>query len=363
MTRSEQFLRLGSLALSIHCVATAALWGPRALNELGREADVVVVARLQAAERGPEAIRVQLEALRVLKGPASSRALVAEFFHSPQSPGIGPPLGIPGVGSVGLWFLKEEGGAYRVLPQATAAYSGLDAYLPLMAADAEVEPSGTLDRQLLMYLTRSYEEFSSVRGDTTDWVLLRTLLHTDRQDALPMIRDLIVSPKAGLRIIGLTAGLRLGSDDALATLMKEYGALQTEPKFFLVRMELATTLTAESPTSFRLLEQMAAAHSDLPNLDDEVAAALARAGGKSVLPIMANLLDSKNEQAKLRAASYFARFAMFADEDGNLRPGHAGPFMSQSVQANAPRNDSGISADQYAQYWKSWWTQHRTLLE
>ena len=99
-------------------------------------------------------------------------------------------------------------------------------------------------------------------------------------------------------------------------------------------------------------------------VDVAAAAALAKIRTKEVLPAMAELLDSKDPQAQLRAASFFGLFTLFADKHGNMpEGGPRGPFCTPQTRAYMPRRDSTLTPAEYAEFWKGWWSDNQGALD
>jgi hypothetical protein len=105
----------------------------------------------------------------------------------------------------------------------------------------------------------------------------------------------------------------------------------------------------------RPLERIAALRLDAAGLDAAVGKALQKIGSKDVLPAMALLLDSRDPEAQLRAAAFFAYFAKFG---GNP----AGAFDSPAVDRQMPGKNSTETPAEYAQFWKAWWTGNKESL-
>jgi hypothetical protein len=109
------------------------------------------------------------------------------------------------------------------------------------------------------------------------------------------------------------------------------------------------------------MQQILQRHDQMPTLDDAIAAVLQRIGGKEVVPAFAETLDSKNDEARLRAVSFLSKVARFADKSGNLQP-YTGPLDSPRNHQNEPRSGSPLTTDQYASYWKIWWAENKGKL-
>jgi hypothetical protein len=78
---------------------------------------------------------------------------------------------------------------------------------------------------------------------------------------------------------------------------------------------------------------------------------------------MLMLLDSKDPDTQLRAARFLGYFTLFADENGSLPgTGVKGPLATADTQQFTPTKGSAITAAQYAQFWKVWWSQNYAKL-
>ena len=359
----HKLLVFSSLSLFAHNVVLGAIWVAEPIGKTLADADIAVIARIENITRGTKTAIIQLRTIQVLKGSPISEVLFAEFL--PNNAGISQPR-IPGLflrggpGDAGVWFLKEGKSAYQVLPMASASYLDEDAFLPLNAVDAATAPRGSVAQHLLNLQARWYESTASV-GTMEDAKLLVSLGYAGA-DAVPVINGLIASARPVSHLIGLAAALRMGSVDALATVAQEFPTLRTNEKFRYVNQALQSYYMPETNSSFAALELILEAHSEMPNPDDAIASAMKRVGTKAALPVLSQILDSKDPQARLRAASIFADFAQFADADGVVRYGSPGPLASVTVYMNTPRKGSTASTEQYAQFWKQWWADHKSQL-
>jgi hypothetical protein len=323
--------------------------------------DVVVLARAQAVSHGLLQDSIQLQVVHAIKGDAAN-VLQADFVPHADIGASGDWPAIGRGGELGVWFLKAHGNRYDVVPLASGTYTSHDGFLPLTEGSLSLPVSGTVSRQILAYVVTSYAGQQSP-GVPEDSFLMTSLATADRTEALEASQSLIDSGIPGARVMGLAAQIQLGSDNALRSVATELTSLQGSAKFRHIRESIALFYTPAGPASLQELDQLIAPHAAMPNLDDALTSALQRLGGKSVLPLMANLLDSKDDTARLRAASYFALFARYADKNGSVHQGFPGPLSSESAKRNTPRGDSGVTTEQYAQFWKSWWNANRLLID
>jgi hypothetical protein len=128
-----------------------------------------------------------------------------------------------------------------------------------------------------------------------------------------------------------------GSDSAIATLARELPTLPAHPKFDRITEALYTYYQPHGDSSMGVLQQLVSLHSDAAGIDAATGSALQKIGSKAVLPAMAELLDSRDPQAQLRAAWFLGYFTLFAAAAGNI--GHEiGPWgLGRDPTSHAPR--------------------------
>jgi len=83
-----------------------------------------------------------------------------------------------------------------------------------------------------------------------------------------------------------------------------------------------------------------------------------------MLPILVELLDSRDSQAQLGAASLLGQFASMANSNGEIIQGVGSthPFRSDETLRYLPRKDSTITVAEYVSFWKGWWAQNQAKL-
>ena len=340
--------------------------GPVAVETLARRSDLVVEASVAAippkAEGAPPT--VQLAVRRWLKGQPASGTLEVSAPRTVRSDYVlSPDL----VGLSGIWFVAKSDSApgYEFLPRASKGWKTEEMYLPIPARYAGQPPGATLDEELLSYVVGWYQEMSSPRPFLDDDEQLAAnfapwaIGGVDKKVLTASIAPLLSSPSKSQQCVGLATALQLGSDTALPSVASSLSDLASSPKFGYLKSVIAITPLggAAVPT----LAALAALHS--PGLDNTVAQALERIGGKGIAPAMATLLDSPESEAQLRAARYFSRYALFADAQGNFPDsGPVGPFATADASQFTPNKNSSLTAGDYAAFWKSWWARNRSAL-
>jgi hypothetical protein len=349
----------------------AGFGGPVAVGAVEQKADVVVVATIQKLTDGASSETVQLEILHLLKGQVPTLSMtVAVVSGSRPVNGILPQTF---VGITGVWFLKCRSGTYEVLPLYDGPFSGSELFIPVQDADRLFVPTGNVGHQLLAYQLRWYQSSPSP-SRTADEQFFSSLVYNQGLDSGDAIAALTSSVVMNQHVLGLTAGLRLGSSDALSQVADELDALRSGPRFNLVLLALREYPSRQPDASIKALEKLIALHSDIEGLDDAASTALARIGAlgtvagaqvkmKAALPGMLLLLDSKDPKAQLRAARFFSYFAMFTDASGNVPgTGVTGPFATAERSQFDPTEGAAAGPAQYAQFWKEWCARNRKQL-
>ncbi|HCC56536.1 MAG TPA: hypothetical protein DEQ47_04615, partial [Solibacterales bacterium] len=332
---------------------------------VGQTASVVLIGTLKGLENGAEAgyFTLTLSVAKTLKGLVYTSVVVAGL--APGDSYVTPSV-LPNslVGQTGIWFLSESGSGYQVIPTETGRILPNDVFLPVSDSLAAAGLSGTTEYQLLQYLVGWYRSLSNptVRDDMKCLTSLQSQ-STSPEASLAAANSLIGSPAVASQIIGLAAAIGLGSDSAVAALSTSLHVVSKNPKFYLITGALATSYQPHGVGSISVLKQIIDQHSAVPGIDAAVGAALSKIVVKQTLPVMAELLNSSDPTAQLRAASFFGLFTLFADSNGNVSGGGPeGPLASDETRLYTPRRDSGVSPQQYSQFWRGWWAEHHTLL-
>jgi hypothetical protein len=336
--------------------------GPLSVAALRQQSDLIVVATIESIAGSPQGDVVQLRAIRAIEGTLASNQVTVVV----PRPGDAIPkaglLPLDWVSRTGLWFLKTGSPFYEVNTLVGGGYNATDAFLPVTPAALEPPATGTAAQQLLWFQTQWYLSLPKP-GNGDDLRVLLSLGTADSADSLAAARLLIASGSPDHVAIGIEVAFRCDSTDAFSLLAANLDLLQRSPKLPRVLGDLPLARRPASEADLPPILSIQARHLTTPGLDSALAGALAHIGTRDAVAALAQLLDSPDPQAQLRAASFFADYALFADAAGNRSTTQvAGPFDSVEVRAYAPRQGSGISPVEYAQFWKGWWTANRTAL-
>lgn len=334
------------------------------VTALGQTFSVVVIGALASVEKVPAAGRfmLALNVAQVLKGQIGASTVMATLV--PGDAYVLPPS-LPDslAGQTGIWFLSQSPAGYEVIPSQAGQFLPEDLFLPLTSSLAAATFPGSIEQQLLQYVVGWYQSLPNptVRDDMKCLAALEPG-PTSPQDALAAADLLIGSPAVNSEVVGLTAAIGMGSDDAVAALSSLLGAVGSSPRLYLVTGALAIGYQPHGAASIPVLKQIIDQHSSAPGVDAAAGAALSKIVVKQTLPVMAELLNSSDPAAQLRAASFFGLFSLFADRSGLVSGGGpSGPFATSQTRLYTPREDSGITAQEYSAFWQQWWAQNHSL--
>jgi hypothetical protein len=334
------------------------------ITALGQSSSVVMIGALAGLENGPAAgqFTLTLSVATVLKGQIGASTVVAALV--PTDAYVLPSV-IPSsqLGQAGIWFLSQTAAGYQVVPTQAGQFLPDELFLPLTPSLAAATFSGSIEQQLLQYVIGWYQSLPSptVRDDMKCLAALQSE-STVPQDALAAANLLIGSPAVNAQVVGLSAAIGLGSDNAVAALSALLGAVGSSPKLYLVTSALAIGYQPHGAASVPVLKQIIDQHSAVPGIDAAAGAALSKIVVKQALPVMAELLNSSDPAAQLRAASFFGLFTLFADSSGTVSGGGPmGPFATDQTRQYTPRKNSGITPHEYSAFWQQWWAQNHNV--
>jgi hypothetical protein len=331
---------------------------------LAQAASVVMIGSLTGIQDGPTPgqFKLSMSVTRVLKGEIGTSALVVSLL--PGDAYVLPAV-IPQslLGQTGIWFLSGTGDGYQLLPTQAGRFLPEELQLPLGAPLAAAQLSGTLEQQLLQYLVGWYHSLPSptVRDDMKCLAGLQSP-PSDVQNSLAAASSLMGSLTVSDQVIGITGAITLSSDNAVSALSSVLNAVGSSPKFYLVTDALAISYQPHGVASIAALKKIIDRHSTAPGIDAAAGAALSKIVNKQTLPVMAELLNSSDSTAQLRAASFFGLFTLFADSTGSVAGGGPiGPYATDETRRYMPSSGSGITPQQYSQFWLQWWGQNHGL--
>jgi hypothetical protein len=334
-------------------------------NLLG-QADAVVVATIQStALSGPDAV-LSLVINRVVKGSLTSGSSLPVTWSPSTSSG---PIGVgTGAKGTGIWFLKQQGPAWIVLPVAIGP-------VPLDAIYINV-PSGALPLAYaydasLASVNRLSNEIAAAAQDPAAATALARIASSGATDdlgsnvLLPMWTQLSLSPTPITRAIGLAGQIRLGLPTALAALSN------TDPRTFTsdaqdhLSAAICRYTNGDSGAVSSLGALTKSAYAD--NLKFCAVHALRAIHNKEALAYLSPLLDSASARLQYEAVAGIASFAnglpiQTPANTANMSlytvPPNA-PFATADTQKHFPTQRAFTKQPQtYISFWKSWLVMH-----
>jgi hypothetical protein len=340
------------------------------IETLAQHANIVVLASVASLlPNQPAGPSIQLNVERWIKGQTGMSNIIASVPVIAQAP---PDVstGVFEVVQRGIWFATSSasGTAYQLLPMVSGnIVPNQDHFLPVSTSLPAPDPTSTINQQLLSYLVGWYQGLPQPDSDDDGKLLAsfdpgRVGLLVSPQDLLTAAAPLTGSVVLSQHVIGLAISIGLGSDYALSSVAQELGSISLNPKFPAITGSITYRSPYDAP-GIAILASLASLHSAIAGLDNSIAVALSPVSSRTVVPIMATLLDSSDPTVQRRAASYFARYSIFADQQGNFpSTGPVGPFSTALTLQYTPRADSGLATADYVSFWKGWWTSNQAAL-
>ncbi len=340
------------------CAPPARSQPDTAITYLGRTADLVAFATVERITETGGAlagdVTVQLRLTQVIKGQPSSLTVLASIAVQ-STGGCGSGGGGGGgapciwiapamVGKTGIWFLKSGASGYQIIPRrGRVPYYNFDnLFLPLTGPDTAAAPvvlnAAAVDDALLAYQVRWFQSLADPDYRAVDEMFFSSFYLGNsegptQQQVLTAIAPLIGSSSPWQYAAGLVVALRVDSADAMTQVVNELSVLRSNPRFPEIVFAIGhyPVTGTKAPRWIAPLRQLLALHADIPGMDAAAAGALYRIGTTDTLPMVAELLESKDPAAQKIAATTLA-----------LRYGRAGEYD--------------------VELWKDWWSQNRAKL-
>ena len=341
---------------------------PASLVGLASQADVIAVGIVKqvGTERDQQ---IELQLTSVLQGTPSSLDIVVNLAHS--SGGIriaGGVLSSAATGQKGVWFLKASGTGYKVMPIFENPVRAREVFIPI--SDSALQPGDSLGSQLLQYEVAAYRALSD--PSTRDVSQLSAaILEAAPKDAAMAAASLQGSVSLDQHTMGLAISISLGSPAAVMQAVDEWHTIQASSKFGTLMTAIEGFPAVRSVEAIAAFERLIGLHSDIAGFDRAVSTAFLDIGRattaadsplptKAVLPGVVALLDSRDSDTQIRAASFLAFFTLFADANGDMpHTGVVGPLATEATRQFTPSNAAPMAAAQYTAFWKAWWAQNR----
>jgi len=340
---------------------------PASLVGLASEADVVAVGIVKQVGTEQDQ-QIELQLTNVLQGTPGSLDIVVNLAHSSGGMFAGGVLPSTATGQKGVWFLKASSAGYQVMPIFENPVRAREVFIPI--SDSALQPGDSLGSQLLQYEVAAYRALSnpSVRDVSQ---LSAAILEAAPKDAAMAAASLQGSVSLDQHTMGLAISISLGSPAAVMQAVDEWDTIQASSRFGTLMTAIEGFPAVRSIEAIAAFERLIGLHSDIAGFDRAVSTAFLDIGRattaadsplptKAVLPGVVALLDSKDSDTQIRAASFLAFFTLFADANGDMpHTGVAGPLATEATRQFTPSNAAPMAATQYTAFWKAWWAQNR----
>lgn len=350
---------IGLAVIAVVCLASPHI--ASAQGELPNRADAVVVAELESGRQTGHALSFTLSIVRTLKGNLAPGTTISVSGSAGDS--RDGSLG----GHYGLWFLKEAGGQWALIPafssNVSLDYSG---YLPLSktaspAGIATKSPPATLaDRMAAELATAMLNHPTPSQIYKLAWGMLRCGQSAFIQQ---LYGTLAASADPDLRFFGETGFW--GGAGEVQGLADMAGNVQVIPQLHTGSFVVTSICGARStdPGAIRSLGTIAASTDE--RLERCAAMALDFIHTRDTLPFLAQLLGSSDAKTREYAIQGLSRFVdNLPIQNANNIP-NGGSLVAQGTTPYRTAETDQYSLSRgwldgrddapYLQFWKTWW--------
>lgn len=354
--RNPSRRQLFAVALSVICTTM-----PGIAATLADQAAAVVVGEVASGRQIGNSAVFTITVARTLKGDVSPGAVLT----------VNAALQRPGdrdlAGTYGMWFLRQNGSQWLLLPAQNGLFD--TAYYPLSktASPATITTNArpsTLNDQITAELAAALPTYST--NALQFHVLAGNLLSApDNPVTQEIFQSFRSNPDPEIKFIGLARSVRNKNDtSALAEIANNIDAAQRLKATFFVVPGLAGRLDMD-PVAIGYLGKVAS--SSNPGLQRAAANALMYIHTRDTLPFLAKLLESNDATTREFAMRGLSRFVgnLPVTTQENTLSGRAS-LQQGPAPYRTPDTDryslATRSLDQtpdgeaaFLQFWKSWW--------
>jgi hypothetical protein len=344
-----------------------ALANPASYASLGlllSQADAVVVGTIQGGAVSGPIVNINLLVARVVEGSLVAGTSVQVI----AAPAL-LPTGTPGVGNgTGIFFLREQGSAWRLMPTAIGGVPLDQMYISALSSPLPAAYAYNIDTPPANRLAR---EIGAAAEDPAAGPAIARMVGAGALDDLgqgvlqPIWTQLSSSSEGLAKAVGLGGQIRGGAANALATIVSADAATFTAN----AQDHLSAAICAYRSTDAAGISSLGALTTS--NYSSSVkycaAHALRSVHNTSALPFLAALLDSTTPALQYEAVAGIASFAIGLPvqtpgnvaNSGFLAASQNAPDASSNTRSNFPSRAAFSKApQQYISFWKSWLGTH-----
>lgn len=369
----QRALDHGFVAMVLLLVSSATLLtaSPGASLSLGRllgQSDAVIVGTITGAVRSGTDVAISVDVVRVPKGPIVPGTSVQLTWSAANSMDQHPDPGNYLNGRTELWFLKQNGAGWDVLPVSAGGLLGVNVSIALppgarpgLYDSAGKSTAGRLARDLAIAaedpktsIALAYIFMSGAADDLDPAVLSQLWAET------------AASPLALTRAIGLSGQIRTGQPAALAVVTGLDPAEIASHEKALLSNAVCAYRNGDNGGIDSLGKLADARYAQ--SLQPCAAHALRSIHTRGTIQYLRRMLDSDSPQIQYEGVAGLASFAngLPVQTAANtvsmefLKTAPNAPFASGETEKNFPAIDTFHENPQaYIQFWKSWLTANR----
>jgi hypothetical protein len=353
----------------------------RSIQDLAQTADVIVLGSASGTLVWGSGADFSLTVARVVKGPSAiaGTPITVRWDMGPNGLLVQPGTAAPVAGN-GIWFLRNNGGSWSLLPVEQGSITFKETYypaplspLPAVYAYASTAP---VPDKVASEVGAAIEALSGNFSEPLYGLLRGRLLDQLNSPVTGVLyRRLANSASVPQQILGLAGLIRIGAFSGIASAASfsagsfsshalEYGILLSA-----IRDEARPT---DAP-SIALLGK-AATDQNNPNtaLREAAAHALASVHSATTLPYLAALLQDSNTALRVEGVRGMAAFANGLPVQTSaqvaslsyLQLPASAPYRTADTMAHFAMGSTAIERNEasYLSFWQQWWQQNQASL-
>lgn len=335
------------------------------LNQVSKNADVIVVGSLTTRIESATSVSFELNIERVLKGNATLRTARVSHEWTRQGIVAGEAPGGSSVEALcrGIWFLLRRNSMEWDAVSVRSPHGIFPSlYLPAverLPSNYEL-PSGASWLDTVVVEIAAGFESSPQGADEVLWAL-----HSFDSPAVPVaISHLSTSTNSRVRAAAMAESLARGDSAAVERLVESWTSIHDAATKELLASVLENSFRDTNPSSVRQIAALAAANPVHSEIRQSAITALAAIHTKETLPFLATLLDSSDPWEQMKGVYGISAFVNGCPIQtvGNastmkyLQCSQPSPYRTKETMDNFGfRRGLPDQEARLITYWSAWW--------